>query len=79
MGGDEFLLILPKIKNRESLQIIKEKILNRFEQEFCISGHQIRASLSIGCALFPEDGEDIDSLLIKADQQMYLEKAKLTP
>lgn len=74
LGGDEFLLILPIVENKESLQIIKEKLMKRFDHEFCINDNPIKVTFSMGCALFPEDGEDIDALLLKADRQMYLEK-----
>ena len=76
LGGDEFLLILPEIENRERLKILIERLRKCFDEEFCISGHPIKAAFSIGCALFPEDGEDIDTLLQKADANMYLEKSK---
>lgn len=76
LGGDEFLLILPEIENSESLQAIKERILKHFEQEFSIYGYPIKVTLSIGCALYPEDGEDLETLLHVADQHMYLEKSK---
>jgi diguanylate cyclase (GGDEF)-like protein len=75
LGGDEFLLILPKAENIECLQIIKEKLMKRFEQGFFVADYHIKITLSIGCAMFPEDGEDIDTLLNKADRQMYIEKS----
>jgi diguanylate cyclase len=77
LGGDEFLLILPVIESIEFLRIIKEKLKKRFEQELCIADYHIKTTLSIGCAMFPEDGEDIDTLLHMADRQMYLEKSRL--
>ena len=76
LGGDEFLLILPEIENMERLLYAKAQLFNRFEQEFHVSGYPIKVSPSIGCAIFPEDGDDLDILLHKADKLMYLEKSK---
>ena len=54
----------------------KARILQRFQQEFEITGHDIKVTLAIGYAIFPEEGEDIDALLRTADKRMYLEKEK---
>lgn len=75
LGGDEFMLIFPEIENAESLQIIKERLLNRLNQDLRIAGHIVKVTLSIGCAVFPEDGDDIDMLIQKADERMYQEKS----
>jgi len=74
LGGDEFLLILPEVEDVESLLHAKEQILNRFEGEFNIPGYPIKILPSIGYAIFPEDGGDLDTLLHRADTLMYLEK-----
>ena len=74
LGGDEFLLILPEIENAESLLHAKERLLKLFEQEFHISGYPINVLPSIGYAIFPEDGNDFETLLQTADKLMYLEK-----
>ncbi len=79
LGGDEFLLILPEVENMERLMSAKKQLFNRFEQEFHVSGYPIKISPSIGCAIFPEDGNDLDTLLHEADKLMYLEKSKKRP
>ncbi|MFT4104711.1 MAG: diguanylate cyclase [Lacrimispora sp.] len=76
LGGDEFLLILPEIESMESLRKAKERLLNRFEEEFHVPGYPIKVSPSIGYAIFPEDGSDLDTILHRADKLMYLEKSK---
>ena len=76
LGGDEFLLILPEIENVESLLLAKEQLLDRFEREFNIFGYSIKVFPSIGYAIFPEDGDDLDTLLHTADKLMYLEKSE---
>lgn len=76
LGGDEFLLILPEVDDVEHLLHAREELLNRFEKEFSISGYSIKVSPSIGYAIFPEDGDDLDALFHTADKLMYMEKAK---
>lgn len=76
LGGDEFLMVIPEIKNKGSLKIIIERLSGIFSQGFNVHDHKIKVSLSIGYALFPEDGEDIDSLLKKADERLYAEKTE---
>jgi diguanylate cyclase (GGDEF)-like protein len=76
LGGDEFLLILPEVENVEHLLRAREELLDRFEKEFGISGYSIKVSPSIGYAIFPEDGDDLEALFHTADKLMYMEKAK---
>ncbi len=76
LGGDEFLLILPEIENIKSILEAKRQLQNRFEEEFFISGYPIKVSPSIGYATYPEDGDDLDTLLQRADKLMYLEKSE---
>lgn len=74
LGGDEFLLMLPVIENTSSLESIKLRLKQLFEQEFEIPGYQIKVTLGVGYAIFPEDGGDFDALLRTADKRMYQEK-----
>ncbi len=76
LGGDEFLLVLPEVRDVESLLRAKEQLKSRFEDEFNIPGYPIKILPSIGYAIFPEDGDDLDTLLHTADQLMYLEKSE---
>lgn len=74
LGGDEFSIALANIRHpREAFQLA-EAIIQSFEKPFVISGHDIYMSTSIGISFFPEDGEDIDTLLVKADKAMYESK-----
>ena len=73
-GGDEFLLILGGIKDREDAASAALKVLERLELPFLVSGQQVLMSCSLGMAIAPDDGTDFDTLLKKADMAMY--KAK---
>jgi diguanylate cyclase (GGDEF)-like protein/PAS domain S-box-containing protein len=73
-GGDEFLIVLNDVRDTESIIVIAEKILLRFAEPFDIEQHELAISLSIGVAVYPDDGDDFDSLLKKSDTAMYQAK-----
>jgi len=71
-GGDEFTLMLPKLHNgREDAIKLAEKITNTLKQPFIVDGHELYVSASIGIALYPQDGTNIDTLIKHADVAMY--------
>ncbi len=70
-GGDEFILLLNEIPDPEAVERIAGEILARIAEPTEIRGHVLSTSCSIGIAMYPEDGEDFDSLLQKADVAMY--------
>jgi len=71
-GGDEFTLMLPKLHNgREDASKLAQKITNTLKQPFNVDGHELYVSASIGIALFPHDGLNIDTLIKHADVAMY--------
>jgi diguanylate cyclase (GGDEF)-like protein len=73
MGGDEFTLLLPDIKDGAEGAVV-ERILESFVQPFEVEGHRLRISPSIGIAVFPDDGDGVDQLLRCADVAMYRAK-----
>ena len=76
MGGDEFFLILPEMKNKEDAILTAERILSALSTPFHLESYQINISTSIGISFFPEDGEDPEDLIKKADISMYKAKEK---
>jgi diguanylate cyclase (GGDEF)-like protein/PAS domain S-box-containing protein len=74
IGGDEFLLLLPGLEGREITTHVAEKILAAFGKPFFVQGRELFATASIGIALFPEDGEDAETLVRNADAAMYRAK-----
>lgn len=71
-GGDEFTLMLPKLQNsRSDASKLAEKITEALKQPFNVDGHELYVSTSIGIALYPQDGSNIDSLIKHADVAMY--------
>ncbi len=71
IGGDEFMLLLPHIRNRDNAAFIAQKILASLKQPFHIEGHEIFVGISIGIAVFPDDGDTIETLVKHADIAMY--------
>ncbi|MBW3564120.1 MAG: EAL domain-containing protein [Acidobacteria bacterium] len=74
MGGDEFTL-LTDIPVEDDARTIARKILDAVAEPFLIDSHELFITTSIGIALYPEDGEDSDTLLKNADSAMYRAKA----
>ncbi|MFL0246010.1 diguanylate cyclase domain-containing protein [Candidatus Clostridium stratigraminis] len=69
-GGDEFLILLPSIKDRHDCEAVASRITNKRKVLLCGSD-EIELALSIGISLMPSDGKDIDELVSKADSAMY--------
>ena len=76
IGGDEFVVILPNLKDYDEANLIAERMLEKCKQPFYINMQAVRISASIGVSFFPQDGEDITTLTRNADRAMYLCKEK---
>ncbi len=76
LSGDEFMIVLSQVSSQQAIATVCEKILKSLSQPFDIDGLQIRTSFSIGISVFPEDGEDIDTLLRQADVALFEAKRK---
>ncbi len=71
-GGDEFTLMLPKLNDgRNDASKLADKISSTLKRPFNVDGHELYVSTSIGIALYPQDGTNIDSLIKHADVAMY--------
>ena len=71
VGGDEFVIILQDIREEREIELVARRVLERFQEPFPAGEAQCRVGASIGIALCPEDGRDVDTLLRKADMAMY--------
>jgi len=76
IGGDEFIVILEDIKSAEEAETFAQYIIDSFKDSLVIDGSTLSTTLSIGIALYPEHGENINDLLKFADIAMYKSKAK---
>lgn len=75
-GGDEFTILLQDLARAEDAAIIARKILSEFNLPFVVSGQKFYVSASIGIAIAPRDGDNIDMLLKNADIAMYKVKSR---
>src|SRR5664280_847169 len=73
-GGDEFVLILPDLKVIEDAIPVAQKIVDSFRKSFLIDTNQLIVTMSIGIAVYPNDGTDEAMLLKNADIAMYQAK-----
>jgi len=71
VGGDEFLVLLPKIAHVEDAIKVARKILGVFRKPFVLNDHRIRITTSVGIAVYPNDGDDSEALMKNADIAMY--------
>lgn len=70
-GGDEFLVMANHISDRSHIVEIAEKIMELFKKPFMLKGQEFFITASAGIALYPEDGEDTETLIKNADIAMY--------
>jgi len=71
IGGDEFIILLSEIKSVEDAEMISKKILNTLNAEHTIKSNKLHITTSIGIAIYPESGENLDELMTNADTAMY--------
>lgn len=71
LGGDEFTAILPNVETIWSVKMVAERILNQLASPFSLEGQEVFISGSVGIALFPQDGRDVDTLIKNADLAMF--------
>jgi len=74
LGGDEFTVLLPEIRHIHDAENIAKRILDSMEFSINLSGHEFVVTSSIGIAIFPDHGEDVESLLKNVDAAMYYVK-----
>jgi diguanylate cyclase (GGDEF)-like protein/PAS domain S-box-containing protein len=75
-GGDEFSLLMPEIDQEKDTVTVAQKVLNVFQEPFVLDVHELHITTSIGIAIYPDDGEDTDTLLKHSDIAMYQAKQK---
>lgn len=74
IGGDEFGVMLASVAQAGDCEHVATKILNALAQPFALAAREVRISASVGGALFPAHGQDMGSLLARADSGMYTAK-----
>lgn len=70
-GGDEFVVLLTDVRDREKCAALANKLIARLSEPYRIGERTFVIGASIGIAFFPDDAEDIESLIAQADAAMY--------
>jgi len=71
LGGDEFVILLSEVAHAQDAAACAGKLLNALRMPCVLDEHEIHISASIGIAVFPEDGTEVEALLQNADSAMY--------
>jgi diguanylate cyclase (GGDEF)-like protein/PAS domain S-box-containing protein len=73
IGGDEFVMLV-RVADRADSEKVAARLVSLMAQPFIVGGEEVFSSASVGMALFPEHGDDLDQLIAKADAAMYSAK-----
>ena len=72
LGGDEFAILLPELKDgRKTAEKVAKNVLACFKKPFPHAGQELYLGAGVGIVVFPEHGEEIDTLMSRADVAMY--------
>jgi predicted signal transduction protein with EAL and GGDEF domain len=74
LGGDEFVLLLTDLDVPEEAAAVARRVRQALSAPFTYEGRQFVVTPSIGVAIYPRDGDDVDTLLMRADTAMYQAK-----
>jgi diguanylate cyclase (GGDEF)-like protein len=73
-GGDEFVIVVDGISGQEQAAVVAQKALTALLPPVVLAGHECRTTGSIGIAVYPENGSDVQTLTKNADMAMYRAK-----
>jgi len=70
-GGDEFVVVLSELDRAEDAAMGAQKIVAALARPHNLAGHELHITVSIGISVYPDDGEDAETLLQSADTALY--------
>ena len=76
IGGDEFIVVMPKLNRRIDAHRLAARILETVRQPMRIAGEEVALTCSIGIAIYPDSATSIEELLMRSDAAMYSAKRK---
>ncbi|WP_199221433.1 bifunctional diguanylate cyclase/phosphodiesterase [Desulfonatronum sp. SC1] len=76
LGGDEFAVILSNLEQPDTAANVALRITEHLARPITVGSHQVSVTSSIGITLFPQDGEDVETLMKNADLAMYNAKRR---
>nr|WP_320192153.1 EAL domain-containing protein [uncultured Desulfobacter sp.] len=74
LGGDEFTVLLPEINGLDTAAVVSQRIIEHVAKPVSIGDNEFIITPSIGIAIFPDDGDSVETLLKNADLAMYFAK-----
>jgi diguanylate cyclase len=74
LHGDEFVMFINDLESTKDVDLVVNKINSAFEHSIDINGTHVCISMSIGSAMYPDDGDTLDKLLNASDKNMYKNK-----
>ncbi|NOY84307.1 MAG: EAL domain-containing protein [Nitrospirae bacterium] len=74
LGGDEFVVLIESVSDVQDVAQLAEKVIASFDIPFRVKAHYLHLSVSVGISLYPQDGEDTETLIKNADAAMYRAK-----
>jgi len=74
IGGDEFAVLLTDIRQDTSVEVFGRRLLTTMAEPIAVAGEQRRVGASIGVSLYPDHGDNGNTLMARADQAMYAVK-----
>ncbi len=74
VGGDEFIVLLTSFEERDAVTAIAERVLETIRRPRTVIDQELRVTTSLGVAVYPDDGSDVETLLRNADTAMYRAK-----
>jgi diguanylate cyclase (GGDEF)-like protein len=76
IGGDEFIVLLVDVADKNDVRTFADKLLRELDAPFLVGPHELFVTTSAGICIYPDDDEDIDMMMQKADIAMYQAKEK---
>ncbi len=73
-GGDEFVVLLPEVEDVQEAVVTAKKLIEAMAQPHLVTGHELRVTISIGISIYPDDGQDSETVVRNADTAMYQAK-----
>jgi diguanylate cyclase (GGDEF)-like protein/PAS domain S-box-containing protein len=76
VGGDEFTVITPTARQPQAAEALAERLAEAFESDITIGSHQMRVGITVGVAIYPQDGADAEILVANADAALSRAKSE---
>ncbi len=75
-GGDEFVLLLPDMQSEDSIRETVKKVREVMQAPLQVDGVDLTVTFSMGAAIYPDDGEEVETLFSEADRAMFYAKSQ---